>query len=98
MTLPCMSQMETVVLLNVARMLATPEKIFFEPLALMIFRAAASSPSNSAAVGAPEAAASGAFAAPLASAAGFPVALAFSGLSAAGLPSFLGFASFGLGS
>jgi len=50
--LPCMSVMETRVLLKVARMLAIPVLIFLAPLALTIFLAAASSPSNSAAVGA----------------------------------------------
>src|SRR5437762_10941540 len=50
--LPCMSVMVTWVLLNVARMLATPDVMFFDPLALMIFLAAASSANNSAAVGA----------------------------------------------
>src|SRR5207302_8657251 len=51
-TLPCMSVIVTCVLLNVARMLATPDVMFFDPLALMIFLAAASSANNSAAVGA----------------------------------------------
>src|ERR1043165_4972849 len=50
--LPCMSVMLTCVLLNVARMFATPTLMFFEPLALTIFLPARSSPSNSAAVGA----------------------------------------------
>src|ERR1051325_4494948 len=50
--LPCMSVMATMVLLKVARMFATPELMFFAPLALMIFFVAASSASNSAAVGA----------------------------------------------
>src|SRR5439155_5429835 len=51
-TLPCWSVMVTCVLLKVAKMLAIPVVIFLEPLALMIFFAAASSASNSAAVGA----------------------------------------------
>jgi len=51
-TLPCMSVMVTLVLLNVAKMLAMPTAIFLAPLALMIFLALASSASNSAAVGA----------------------------------------------
>src|SRR5438046_9881758 len=55
--LPCMSVIVTCVLLKVTRILAMPEVIFFEPLALMIFLAAASSASNSAAVGATGAAA-----------------------------------------
>ena len=42
-TLPCMSVMVTLVLLNVARMLAMPTAMFFAPLALMIFLALASS-------------------------------------------------------
>src|SRR3989442_8357500 len=50
--LPCMSVMATIVLLNVARMFAMPDAIFFAPLALIIFLVAASSASNSAAVGA----------------------------------------------
>src|SRR5437867_4177720 len=50
--LPCMSVMATIVLLNVARMFAMPDAIFFAPLALMIFLPADSSASNSAAVGA----------------------------------------------
>src|ERR1035437_5846322 len=56
MTCPCMSVMLTRVLLNVARMLAMPLTIFFEPLALTIFLPAMSSASNSAAVGAATAA------------------------------------------
>src|SRR5467141_665140 len=47
-----MSVMVTCVLLNVARIFAMPTAMFFEPLALMIFLALGSSPSNSAAVGA----------------------------------------------
>src|SRR6266536_125959 len=56
-TFPCMSVIVTCVLLNVAKMLATPVVIFFDPLALMIFLPAASSSNNSAAVGAAGAAA-----------------------------------------
>src|SRR5260370_31077276 len=52
MRLPCMSVMVTCVLLNVARMLATPVATFFGCLALTIFLALASSPKSSAAVGA----------------------------------------------
>src|SRR2546423_8481942 len=47
-----MSVMVTWVLLKVARMFAMPTAICFAPLALMIFLALGSSPSNSAAVGA----------------------------------------------
>ena len=50
--LPCMSVMVTWVLLNVARMLATPVTTFLAPLARMIFVALGSSPSSSAAEGA----------------------------------------------
>src|SRR5437773_2538425 len=63
-TLPCTSVIVTCVLLKVARMLATPVVMFFEPLALMIFLAAASSASNSAAVGATGAAAAAGAASP----------------------------------
>src|ERR1041385_5174666 len=51
-TLPCISVMETCVLLKVARMFAMPMEMFLAPLALTIFLAFGSSPSNSCAVGA----------------------------------------------
>src|SRR5215213_2717827 len=81
-TLPCMSVIETWVLLKVARMFATPVEMFLAPLALTIFFAFGSSPSNSAAVGAATTggAASTALASPAA-----PSAAAF--LDLAGAPS-----------
>src|SRR6266496_3639331 len=91
-TLPCMSVMVTWVLLNVARMLATPVLMFFEPLALMIFLPAASSANNSAAVGATGAAvgaapgaASGALPAAPASAGPGPFRGALAGFVSAGV-------------
>src|SRR6202167_2390870 len=110
-TLPCMSVIVTLVLLNVARILAMPTEMFLEPLALMIFLALASSASNSAAVGADGAATTApGTAAADASHSGFQRAGAafLAGLAAAsgaaasaaaaGLPSFLGADFFGLGS
>src|SRR5215471_14581243 len=94
MTCPCASVMLTCVLLNVARMLAIPLRIFLAPLALTIFLPAKSSANNSAAVGAAPttgaaagaAAFFGAFAGP-ASAAGLPPALS---AAPSGLASFFG--------
>src|SRR5688572_15725900 len=107
MMLPCISVMDTSVLLNVAKMFAMPELMFLACLALMIFFASAPSPRSSAAVGAAPATGSAGLAASLAGAsAGAPPAAAgafsgfsaFSGLSALGLSacgffSFFGFVS-----
>src|SRR6185436_13591936 len=94
-TLPCMSVIETCVLLNVARMFATPVMMFLAPLALTIFLAFGSSPSSSAAVGAattgaapgsPGLASAAGAAAPSAAAAAF----AFFGLAGAASPAAAG--------
>src|ERR1017187_4840170 len=76
--------MLTRVLLNVARILAMPLTIFFEPLALTIFLPARSSASNSAAVGAADAAT---IAAP---SAGLGASAAGAAPSAAGAAPFFG--------
>ena len=52
--MPCMSVIVTMVLLNVARMLAMPVWMFLPRLALTIFLTTAFSPRSSASVGAPE--------------------------------------------
>src|SRR5580692_10650668 len=87
MRLPCISVMATCVLLNVARMFATPVVTFFACLALTIFFALASSPKSSAAVGAATVTGVSAIAADSEAAAGAPF---FSTASAADLPSFFG--------
>src|ERR1035441_11132921 len=75
--------MLTIVLLNVARMLAMPLSILFAPLALTIFLPARSSASNSAAVGAAVAATG------IAPSAGLGASPAGAPTSAAGAPAFL---------
>ena len=85
-TLPCISVMLTLVLLKVAKILAMPTAMFFEPLALTIFLALGSSPSNSAAVGA--GGMTGSAVLPASAAAGAPAAAG--ALAAAGAPAAAG--------
>ena len=80
-------------LLNVARIFATPATTFFACLALMTFFAFASSPKSSAAVGAATAGVSAGFA-PSAAGASGAAAPFLAGLSCAGFAAASGFASF----
>src|SRR5881394_3857563 len=104
--LPCMSVIVTCVLLNVARMCATPVEMFLACLALMIFLALGSSANSSAAVGAATTGAGAAGSPALGASPGLPgaafcgstgaLASAFSAagaLGSFGAFSFLGFVS-----